>query len=365
MTKVSGRITEALLRDRLSGESVTVVPRMVVSATGAWAGQVGRLADVDLRVILSKGSLLVASSRLVRAVVNRCRPPASGDILVPGGPVTLLGTTSVETADPSDTSSAEEEVTLLRDEAAKLVPAAGRARILRAFAGVRPLYQQTGPAADGRAVSRGHAVIDHLARDGLGGMVSIVGGKLTTYRKMAEDVCAVVCRQLGVDEPCRTAELPLPGSAACIEPAPDIGVSPRTLRMARIRHGSRAEQVLARGSAGHDDRLSHLCLCESVTEAEVRHATEHLWARTVDDVRRRTRVGCGPCQGTYCGPRVSSVIAEQLCASADEERALEAAFLAERQKGVSPSAEGAQLVQEALRRALVRSMGLPGGHRET
>jgi glycerol-3-phosphate dehydrogenase len=353
-----GAIQRARLKPLRGGDEVVVVPRLVVNAAGCWAGQVGALAGVELKLFLSKGSLLVASNRIVRRVINRCRAPGSGDILVPGGPVTILGTTSITVEDPSDISTARDEVDLLREEGAKLAPAVGDARILRAFAGVRPLYQETQGGGDGRAVSRGHAVIDHQKRDGLAGLVSIVGGKLTTYRKMAQDVSDLACQHLGATAPCTTAERPLPGSES--EGEVDLGklnVSARTLRMARVRHGRRAEQVLAAGAGGDEGRLGHICLCESVTEAEVRHAVANLWAQSVDDLRRRTRVGCGPCQGTYCGPRVASVMAEELGLPPVEEGNLAQEFDRERRRGVNPSMTGSQAVQDALNDALRQATG--------
>jgi glycerol-3-phosphate dehydrogenase len=355
-----GAIASAVLRDRLNGEEVEVRPRMVVNAAGAWAGQVAALAGLRLDLFLSKGSLLIASHRAVRRVINRCRLPGSGDILVPGGPVTVLGTTSVTVDDPGDFTTSGEEVALLRREAERLAPVLAGARVLRAFAGVRPLYQENASGADGRAVSRGHAVIDHQRRDGLAGLVSIVGGKLTTYRKMAQDVSDLVCGALGNAAPCRTAELPLPGSEAVADDAarPRVDVPRRTLRMAQVRHGGRAAQVLAAGAGGDADRLGHVCLCESVTEAEVRHSVSHLWARTLDDVRRRTRVGCGPCQGTYCGPRVASVMAEQMGLPVAAEVALAEEFDLERRRGeAGPSLAGDQTIQVALAQAVRRAAG--------
>jgi glycerol-3-phosphate dehydrogenase len=354
----SGAIEVATLTNQLDGEEIRVAPRMVVNAAGAWAGKTAALAGVELQLFLSKGSLLIAGTRMVKRVVNRLRKPGSGDILVPGGPVTVLGTTSITVEDPADFSTTDEEIALLMREAEQLSPAVGKARILRAFAGVRPLYQESTGGSDGRAVSRGHAVIDHRSRDGLGGMVSIVGGKLTTYRKMAEDVVDLVCEHLSVSAPCRTAELPLPGSEAegqCAGGA--VSVPQRTLRMASVRHGCRASKVLEEGAAGDEGRLGHVCLCESVTEAEIRHSVDHLWAKTIDDVRRRTRVGCGPCQGTYCGPRVASVVAEELGMGFEEEIALQRSFEEERQRGVSPSMSGAQTVQVALTQAVRRASG--------
>lgn len=354
---VSGRIDQAVLRNTINGEEVTVVPRMVVNAAGAWAGGVTALAGVKIDLFLSKGTLLVAGTRIVKRVINRCRKPGSGDILVPGGPVTLLGTTSVTVENPADFTTPRSEVDLLVQEGALLAPAVADARVLRAFAGVRPLYQESASGSDGRAVTRGHAVIDHKLRDGLEGLISIVGGKLTTYRKMAEDVVDVACRHLEVDVQCRTAEVPLPGSETLEAEEPTVNVSPRTMRMASVRHGCRAPKVLADGSEGDESRLGHVCLCEQVTEAEVRHSVNSLWAKTMDDVRRRTRVGCGPCQGTYCGPRVTSVLAEELDVSVDEEAQLAADFDLERRKGVEPSMAGAQTVQEALTQAVRRSAG--------
>ncbi len=353
----SGRIDEAVLRNTITGEALTVIPRMVVNATGAWAGKVTALAGVEIDLFLSKGTLLVAGTRIVKRVVNRCRKPGSGDILVPGGPVTLLGTTSVTVEDPADFTTPADEIELLVQEGSLLAPAVSEARVLRAFAGVRPLYQESASGSDGRAVTRGHAVIDHKQRDGLEGMISIVGGKLTTYRKMAEDVVDLACQQLDVDAPCTTAEVPLPGSETLDAEAPQVNISPRTLRMASVRHGCRAPKVLSEGAGGDESRLGHVCLCEQVTEAVVRHAVNALWAKTMDDVRRRTRVGCGPCQGTYCGPRVTSVLAEELDVSVEEEHQLGLAFDLERRRGVEPSMAGAQTVQEALTQAVRRSSG--------
>lgn len=354
----SGAIKSATLTSTIDGAEVTIAPRMIVNAGGAWAGKIAALADIEIDLFLSKGSLLVAGTRMVKRVVNRLRKPGSGDILVPGGPVTVLGTTSITVEDPADFTTSDDEIEVLLKEATQLAPPVGHSRILRAFAGVRPLYQEKTSGSDGRAVSRGHAVIDHKRRDGLTGMVSIVGGKLTTYRKMAQDVSDLVCEHLDVDAPCRTAELPLPGSeseADCEQVA--LSVPKRTLRMASVRHGCRASKVLGEGADGDEAKLGHVCLCESVTEAEIRHSVDHLWAKTIDDVRRRTRVGCGPCQGTYCGPRVASVVAEELGMSFDEEIALQKSFEQERQRGVSPSMSGAQTVQVALTQAVRRASG--------
>jgi glycerol-3-phosphate dehydrogenase len=331
----AGEVTAILLRDRLDGEPVELRCRVAVNAAGPWAGKVASLAGLDVALLLSQGTLLVTRERLVRGVVNRCRPPSDGDIIVPGGPVCLLGTTSVTVASPENPLPVEGEADRLVEQGARLVPRLRDARIIREFAGVRPLYQETAATGDGRSVSRGFTVLDHGPRDGLEGFVTVVGGKLTTYRLMAEQVADLVCARLGHDAPCTTAERPLPGSdPAGGEPWPE-GMPGWEARAMELRHGSRAAGIAAaeRERDAALSGLSRVCLCESVTEAEVRHAIRRLFARSLDDVRRRTRVGMGPCQGATCGPRTAAILAEELHLPPERADRMLREFIEERRRG--------------------------------
>ncbi len=87
----------------------------------------------------------------------------------------------------------------------------GRTRVLRAYSGIRPLVASDDDPS-GRSVSRGIVLLDHARRDGLEGFITITGGKLMTYRLMAEWATDVLCRKLGNTVPCTTADTPLPGS---------------------------------------------------------------------------------------------------------------------------------------------------------
>src|SRR5699024_8941734 len=118
----------------------------------------------------AKGSLLILGHRINQRVINRCRKPSDADILVPGDTISLIGTTSVHIPyDDIDNMivTADEVDTLIR-EGSRLAPIMAQARILRAYAGVRPLV-----AADddptGRNISRGIVLLDHEKRDGLRG----------------------------------------------------------------------------------------------------------------------------------------------------------------------------------------------------
>ncbi|MCB1329836.1 MAG: FAD-dependent oxidoreductase, partial [Maritimibacter sp.] len=98
-----GKITAARARDLKSGEEIRITARQVVNASGAWSGKVAALAGCDsVHVTASKGTLIISNTRLAKGVINRLRPPGDGDILVPGGTVSILGTSSVTIADPDD-----------------------------------------------------------------------------------------------------------------------------------------------------------------------------------------------------------------------------------------------------------------------
>ena len=200
----SGTVEAVRTRDARTGEERTIGCRAVISAAGAWAGAVAALAGATLHMSPGKGSMLILNRRLTSAVVNRLAPPGDGDILVPVHTVCILGTTDKTVEDPDDARVTRDEVDGAPGRWRSIVPGLSRSRILRAYAGSRPLYDAA--ELDGashhdesREISRAHHVIDHAARDGVGGMWSIVGGKLTTYRLMARDVVDAVTRSLGVD----------------------------------------------------------------------------------------------------------------------------------------------------------------------
>lgn len=178
----------------------------VVNAAGAWAGRVAAFADVDVPMAPTKGVMVVVGVGGVGSVLNRCRPPGDGDIVVPHDDRVVLGTTSSPVEDPDDYSREAAAVERVIGEGAAMLPAVADGEVVDVYWGVRPLYDV---GAHGREASRTFQVFDHAA-DGRPGLTTVTGGKLTTYRLMAEVVADAVCERLGVDEPCRTADEPLP-----------------------------------------------------------------------------------------------------------------------------------------------------------
>lgn len=318
---------------------VEVYAAIVVNAGGIWGQRIAEYADLNIRMFPAKGALLIMGHRINNRVINRCRKPADADILVPGDTISLIGTTSsrVPYDRIDDMRVTPEEVDILIREGEKLAPVMGRTRILRAYAGVRPLVASDNDPS-GRNVSRGIVLLDHAERDGLEGFVTITGGKLMTYRLMAEWASDLVCRKLNHSATCTTAEKPLPGSEERTEDThAKLFSLPAPLRGSAVyRHGDRAPRFAA------EDRTdsSLVCECEAVTAAEVRYAVNELKVNNLIDLRRRTRVGMGPCQGELCACRAAGAMARFKATTAQQSTAQLQSFLEERWKGIRPIAWG-------------------------
>jgi glycerol-3-phosphate dehydrogenase len=224
--------------------------------------------------------MVAINHRILNTVVNRCKKPSDGDIIVPAHTVAVIGTTDVKVADPDHYAIEPWEVQLMLEEGDKLVPGMKDMRILRAWAGVRPLYQETSAASD-RDLTRAFILLDHALRDRVEGLVTITSGKWTTYRKMAETTSDLVCVKLGVSRPCRTALEPLPAA-----------------HQGHHFLGSRLREVEDAAAYGN-----LVCECELVTFADVRQAIVDGNPQTIDDIRRDSRLGMGPCQGGFCSCR--------------------------------------------------------------
>ncbi|WP_096395883.1 FAD-dependent oxidoreductase [Halorubrum trapanicum] len=186
----------------------TLSPEVVVNATGAWADSIAEMAGVEVGMAPSRGVMVSVEYDGLGPALNRCRDPDDGDIVVPHDGEVVLGTTSVPVSDPDDYETADWEVERSVEECAAMLPAVADAPTVRTWWGVRPLYEPDEAGQDRRGISRGFTLLDH-ERDGAAGLYSVVGGKLTTYRQMAETTVDRVCDRLGVDAACETAAEPL------------------------------------------------------------------------------------------------------------------------------------------------------------
>jgi len=332
--KRRNKILATRLQNTLTGQEFLVEAEQIVNATGSWAGIVAALAGADIHILYSKGSLLITHSRITQHVVNRLRPSANADILVPGGTVSILGTTSIRIEDPDKVHPTIEEVDSMLDEATAMIPALENARYIRAYAGVRPLVS-SGGSGDGRSVSRGFALLDHTEQD-LDNFVTISGGKLTTYRLMAEKTADLICRRLGVSQPCVTRTEPLPSTqpAKWTEPA----LAPKLWLKQ------------------HEPEDILLCECEMVPKSAVDAIIDALHQQDghadLNALGLRSRIGKGPCQGTFCGPRVTTYMFDKGELTVDQCRDGLRQFLRKRWKGQHPILWDAQLIQAEFLEAM-------------
>ena len=322
------RVTGVVTRDAITGEQTSIGCQAVINATGAWSGFVAKLLDVEVKVVPVKGVMVVLSHRLAHAAINRCHKPGDGDIVVPGLSVAILGTTARKVPHPEVLPIEWDEVKLMIEEGALMLDGVTTARAMRAYAGVRPLYD-LGAEAEGREMSRNFAVIDHEQRDGVAGFTSIVGGKVTTYRLMAERVTDLVARRLGVTTPCTTAEVPL---------------NDRADELDQLRHRP-AQMGVPKPHADENYLKPLVCECELVRPEDADPWFEDPAVRGLEDMRRRTRAGMGPCQAAICSYR----LAGRLVTARHQEgpiatRAM-ADFLETRWRGVRHVFWGSQLRQ--------------------
>lgn len=203
LTVHDGAVRTVRIRSRDGPEAIDVAH--VVNAAGPWAGRVAGLAGIRLGMRPTRGTMVAVAHGGIRHVLNRCRPPDDGDIVVPRGSEAVLGTTSVPVDGPTGTTPTGRESDRVVSETAAMVPALLDAPATRVFAGIRPLLD-----GGDRSGSRGFRVLDHGSRDGVTGFTTVAGGKLTTYRAMGEAVGDRVGGALGIDAPSRTADAALP-----------------------------------------------------------------------------------------------------------------------------------------------------------
>ncbi|PWH15704.1 MAG: anaerobic glycerol-3-phosphate dehydrogenase subunit A [Ardenticatenia bacterium] len=334
--KRNGCVTGAECLNLCMGDKVRISAHLVINAAGAWVGEICALAGIKIPIVCSKGSMIATACRVVNTVITRLHWPSDCDSVLPSHSVSVLGCTDVIVNSPDALSADAEEVQRIRQECAKLVPITRGLRWLRTWTGVRALYPTT-PIAEATAVglSRTHVIVDHAVADGVPGLISIVGGKWTTHRLIAEQVGDLVCHKLNVVHPCRTHLEPLPG------------LSERCYHW----HSAPLARIETKKMGG-----DLVCECEMVTRTEIEKTLAGEDVRNLDDLRRATRLGMGPCQGGFCSYRAAGTYHRLRSQNARDATAHLLAFLQERWRGIRPVASGHQVHQMRLNEMIHRNL---------
>jgi glycerol-3-phosphate dehydrogenase len=222
-----------------------------------------------------------------------------------------IGTTDTDfAADPATAHANSEDVDYVLRSVNQYFPTLDTTQIYFSNAGVRALVKIKGRKSP---VSRRHRIADG-AHSGTGNLVSVLGGKITGYRAIAEEVVDVVCGKLNVNAPCMTATMPLPGARASVKPS---DVSSAGLKVETITHlfelyGSRATEVIQLAASGEHLREPLSPHAPEVAAQVVFAASREQCARLVDFLLRRTLLGFSQDQGQSAVARAAALLAEEL-----------------------------------------------------
>ncbi len=340
MRDPSGRVIGASVRDLIADREMEIRARMTVNATGAWLDITNRdvLAGRPRALRLTKGIHLVTPPGTRNGVVRFARSDGRLFFVTPWLGCSLIGTTDTDyVGDPGEAVPDAEDVRYLQTEAREAFPGAPFDQLHYASAGVRALARVDG-VAEGE-VSRKHRVLDHERRDRMPGLVSVVGGKITAYRAIADEVTGLICEKLGKRRTARTERRPLPGGdlrghQSWIER--DLWPRARALGLARDQadhlarvYGSLAYALL--DTVEGDHALSErVCPHHPTIVAQLLRAIEQEWATSLADVLlRRTPLGLMPDQAMCCVDDIAGRMGELLGWDATERAEQAAAYRAE------------------------------------
>jgi glycerol-3-phosphate dehydrogenase len=192
------------ISDIRSGATATISADLVVNAAGPWAGRITAMAGLENPVQPGPGVMVSVKGRLTNMILNRLHPAGEGDILVPQRNLTVIGSTAWLAQDPDRVELPRGHRQRLFRLGARLLPALAAMPPHAAWCASRPLVRPTA-MDDPMRISRGFACIDHHQTAGFEGLVSVIGGKATTLRAMAEETADLICAKTGRTIACTTA----------------------------------------------------------------------------------------------------------------------------------------------------------------
>ena len=206
---MSGKtVTGVKVRNLATKKERVVSGDMVINATGAWASQITAMAGIDIPITPAPGTMVAVGERVANMVISRLHPAGDGDIIVPQRRLSIIGTTQWKTENPDGVKVPEEDIAEMFRCADRMIPDFSRRPFHAAWTASRPLAGKS-DTDDGRRLSRDFNCVDHAETDGVEGLVSVIGGKATVLRAMAEKTVNLVCKKLGEDRPCMSTGSPL------------------------------------------------------------------------------------------------------------------------------------------------------------
>src|SRR5438132_4724246 len=328
-TRAQGKLNGAVVCDVLTNQEFTVSARHIINATGVFAEQVAALTGDESKATIepSKGIHLVVARERMQISTSAVVLPETEDgrilYVIPWGSRAVIGTTDTGTGDLDDPQASPEDIAyLLKHVNDYLEVNLTDDDILSVYAGYRPLVKSRGArAAD---LSRTHVVLQEN-----NGMVTIVGGKLTTYRRMAQDTVDVLAKrdEMPISHP--TRNLLLTGAIGWCDAKQEIetrsrqlGLAPEVVEHLEFNFGSHARGVL--DLIEKDESLRERLVPDlPYLYAEVVYACRAEMAMTLEDVlARRTRIILeDAARGAGVAAEIAALMAGELNWSSDQTRA--------------------------------------------
>jgi glycerol-3-phosphate dehydrogenase len=298
-----------VLRDEVTEDTVELETKVAVNAAGPWADEVLAGTDAERHDRLiggTKGSHLVVDwpGAPGRAIFAMAKQDGRPFFILPWYRYTLIGTTDLRyDGDPSAARCTADELRYLIDEATRLFPATPltKEHVLYTYSGVRPLPYT--PGRDESSITRSHFIVDHVKRGGPTGLLSIVGGKLTTYRSLSRLAVPAIAKHVapsGEPRP-RRAEAggwKLKAGAAASDPLSLYGP-----RVGEVRALIDADATLGEAICEHNPEVL----------AQIAYAVEREDAATLGDVLlRRLPCGWSACRALDGAERAAGVMSARL-----------------------------------------------------
>ena len=352
-----GEVEGVQARDQRTGQHSEYRGKLIINVAGAWAPKIAALAGATVRMRPGKGVHLTLDRRLSNYGIIASAVDGRQIFVMPHEQTSIIGTTDTDYyGDPDDLRVTQDEVAYLMEGIESAVPGIREARVLRAWAGIRTTLYEYGKIGD--ELSRDHAIYDH-EQEGAKNFLTLIGGKLASYRAQSEELTDLVCARLDCSAPCRTHLEALPGGQSFPDtsdlaaqyriPEPTIG------RMA-YRHGANAIKICELADAQPALRAP-LCRCEQTSYAEAVYCLREENVRRLTDLRRRCRVGMGPCQGARCAGAAAALFAKERDLSAAEAHRELLDFVGARFRGKRPVLDGEQMAEEELNRGNYLTVG--------
>lgn len=208
INKKSNYIKSINIKNNITNKVETISGDLFINASGAWADNICNMVDIDLDVTPSPGTMLAAKGRIANMVVSRLHKAGDGDIVVPQRQLSIIGSTQWISNDPELVFPYKEDIDFLKKSAKAIFPNFDKLKYHTAWAAARPLFGSYSKDSDVRELSRDFRAIDHSVNN-INNFLSIVGGKATTLRAMGEIISDMVCKKIGIDEKCKTADIKL------------------------------------------------------------------------------------------------------------------------------------------------------------